>query len=101
MTAVGKKAPALTLQDQRGDTVRLSDYKVRLLSDPTHAVMEKYGAWGEKVLYGKKTIGVRRSTVIVDPGGKVAHHWRAVKAAGHAAKVKEKIAELADRGATD
>ena len=47
---------------------------MRLLSDPTHAVMEKYGAWGEKVLYGKKTIGVRRSTVIVDPGGKVAHH---------------------------
>ena len=75
--------------------------KVRLLSDPTHAVMEKYGAWGEKVLYGKKTIGVRRSTVIVDPVGKVAHHWRAVRTAGHAAKVKEKIAELADGGATD
>lgn len=75
--------------------------KVRLLSDPTHAVMEKYGAWGEKVLYGRKSIGVKRSTVIVDPNGKVAHHWRSVKSAGHADKVKEKIAELADRGATD
>ena len=71
--------------------------KVTLLSDPTHTVMEKYGAWGEKVLYGKTTVGVRRSTVIIDPAGKVAHHWRAVKAAGHADRVQEKVAELAKR----
>ena len=71
--------------------------KVTLLSDPTHAVMEKYGAWGEKVLYGKTTVGVRRSTVIVDPAGRVAHHWRAARAAGHADKVQEKVAELARR----
>ena len=75
--------------------------KVTLLSDPTHTVMEKYGAWGEKVLYGKRTIGVKRSTVIIDPAGKVAHHWRAVKVAGHADKVQEKVAELAERGAVD
>ena len=75
--------------------------KVTLLSDPTHAVMEKYGAWGQKVLYGRKTVGVKRSTVIIDPSGKVAHHWRAVKASGHADKVQQKIAELADRGAVD
>ena len=75
--------------------------KVTLLSDPTHTVMEKYGAWGEKVLYGKRTIGVKRSTVIIDPAGKVAHHWRAVKVAGHADKVQEKVAELAKRGAVD
>lgn len=72
--------------------------KVTLLSDPKHVVMEKYGAWGEKVLYGKTTIGVKRSTVIIDPSGMVAHHWRAVKAAGHADKVQEKVAELASRG---
>lgn len=75
--------------------------KVTLLSDPTHMVMEKYGAWGEKVLYGRTTIGVRRSTVIIDPSGMVAHHWRAVKAAGHADKVQEKVAELARRGPVD
>ena len=75
--------------------------KVRLLSDPSHAVMETYGAWGEKVLYGKTTVGVKRSTVVIDPAGRVAHHWRAVKAAGHADKVREKLAKLAERGAPD
>ncbi len=44
--------------------------KVRLLSDPGHGVMEPYGAWGEKVLYGKKSIGVIRSTAIISPDGK-------------------------------
>jgi len=68
--------------------------KVRLLSDPSHAVMEKYGAWGEKMLYGKKSIGVIRSTALIDPEGKVAHHWPRVKAAGHAEQVREKLREL-------
>jgi thioredoxin-dependent peroxiredoxin len=68
--------------------------KVKLLSDPEHAVMEKYGAWGEKNNYGKKTMGVIRSTVIIDPAGRVAHHWPTVKAAGHAEQVREKLVEL-------
>ena len=68
--------------------------KITLLSDPTHAVMEKYDAWGEKNMYGKVTQGVIRSTVIVDPEGKVAHHYRKVKAAGHADAVAAKLAEL-------
>ena len=87
--------------ERHRDFIKKHKLKVTLLSDPNHAVMEKYSAWGEKVQYGRKTIGVKRSTVIVDPGGKVAHHWRAVKASGHADKVREKIAELADRGAAD
>ncbi|MEW6072864.1 MAG: thioredoxin-dependent thiol peroxidase [Planctomycetota bacterium] len=69
---------------------------VTLLSDPDHAVLEKYGAWGEKTLYGKKSVGVKRSTVLVDPAGKVAHHWASVKAAGHAEAVREKLAALRD-----
>ena len=68
--------------------------KVRLLSDPEHKAMTAYGAWGEKVLYGKKSIGVIRSTVIVGPDGKVAHHWARVKAKGHADSVREKLKEL-------
>jgi thioredoxin-dependent peroxiredoxin len=68
--------------------------KVKLLSDPDHAVMEKYGAWGEKSNYGKKFMGVIRSTVLIDPAGKVAHHWPTVKAAGHADKVRQQLAEL-------
>jgi len=70
--------------------------KIKLLSDPDHAVMEKYGAWGEKNNYGKKTMGVIRSTVLIDPAGKVAQHWATVKAAGHAEQVRDKLAELAD-----
>jgi thioredoxin-dependent peroxiredoxin len=69
--------------------------KIKLLSDPDHGVMEKYGAWGEKNNYGKKTMGVIRSTVLIDPAGKVAHRWATVKAAGHAEQVREKLAELA------
>jgi peroxiredoxin Q/BCP len=67
--------------------------KIRLLSDPDHAVMEKYGAWGEKMNYGKKYMGVVRSTVLIDPTGKVAHHWPKVKAEGHADKVRERLAK--------
>jgi peroxiredoxin Q/BCP len=68
--------------------------KLRLLSDPEHTLMEKCGAWGEKLMYGKKVVGVIRSTVLIDPSGKVAHHWAKVKSAGHAEKVREKLAEL-------
>jgi peroxiredoxin Q/BCP len=63
-----------------------------LLSDPDRKTMEKYGAWGEKVLYGKKTIGVIRSTVWIGPDGKVRKHWaRVANAAEHPAKVLEAL----------
>ncbi|MHB1582300.1 MAG: thioredoxin-dependent thiol peroxidase [Acidimicrobiales bacterium] len=60
-----------------------------LLSDPDHSVMEQYGAWGEKTMYGKKTIGTIRSTFLVDATGFVARAWYNVRADGHAAKVLE------------
>lgn len=68
--------------------------ELTLLSDPDHEVMEAYGAWGDKVLYGRKFRGVIRSTVIIDPAGKVAHHWKKVKSKGHADAVRSKIEEL-------
>jgi peroxiredoxin Q/BCP len=57
-----------------------SKYKLPfpLLSDPDRKVMTKYGAWGEKMLYGKKTIGVIRSTAWIGPDGKVRKHWARV-----------------------
>ncbi|MBT8446707.1 MAG: thioredoxin-dependent thiol peroxidase [Gammaproteobacteria bacterium] len=65
-----------------------------LLSDPDRKVMEKYGAYGEKMMYGKKTVGVIRSTVWVGPDGKVRKHWKRVaKAADHPAKVLEALRE--------
>ena len=150
---IGSKAPAFTLPDQNGETIKLTDLdgqwvvlyfypkddtpgctkeaceftdgleafegmnakvlgcspdspdkhqkfidkydlKLTLLSDPEKKVMTKYGAFGEKKSYGKTVQGVIRSTVLIDPQGKVAHHWRNVKAAGHADKVRQKLEEL-------
>jgi peroxiredoxin Q/BCP len=61
--------------------------KVTLVADPDKAVLEAYGAFGEKKLYGKTVTGVIRSTVIVDEEGKVEHAWYNVKATGHVAKL--------------
>jgi thioredoxin-dependent peroxiredoxin len=71
-------------------------YKLKfpLLSDPSHVVMEKFGAYGEKTLYGKKTVGVIRSTFLIDEKGKVARAWYSVKADGHADKVLEAATAL-------
>jgi peroxiredoxin Q/BCP len=63
------------------------DLPFALLSDTDHRVLEAYGAWGEKSLYGKKVTGVIRSTVVVDPTGLVEHAWYNVKATGHVAKL--------------
>ena len=70
------------------------DLAIPLLSDTDHKVMEKYDAWGEKNMYGKITEGVIRSTVIIGSDGKVAAHWKRVKAAGHAEQVRKKLEEL-------
>ncbi len=59
-----------------------------LLSDPDRKVMEKYGAYGEKMMYGKKTIGVIRSTVWIGPDGRVKKHWaRVANAEAHPEQV--------------
>jgi peroxiredoxin Q/BCP len=72
----------------------ISKYKLpfTLLSDSDRKVMEKYGAWGEKMMYGKKTVGVIRSTVWIGPDGKVKRHWaRVPKADEHPEKVLEAL----------
>jgi thioredoxin-dependent peroxiredoxin len=58
-----------------------------LLSDPDRSVMTSYGAYGEKMMYGKKVTGVIRSTFVVGPTGRVEHAWYGVRADGHADKV--------------
>ena len=62
-----------------------------LLSDPDHEVLEEYGAWGEKTLYGKTMVGVIRSTVVVDPEGKVELARYNVKAKGHVAALRKQL----------
>ncbi len=61
-----------------------------LLSDPEAKMMGAYGAYGEKVMYGKKSLGAIRSTVVVGPDGKVIRHWpKVAKAETHPAEVLE------------
>jgi peroxiredoxin Q/BCP len=62
-----------------------------LLTDADHAVMEAWGAWGEKTRYGRKSVGVLRSTFLVDGQGRIERAWHNVSADGHAAAV---LAEL-------
>src|SRR6476659_3359699 len=117
----GKKAPAFTLTDQDGKKVSLSDFTLKklgvvvlgvsgddaashtkfrakyklpftLLSDPSKKTMTAYGAYGEKTMYGKKVVGVIRSTVWVGPDGTVKKHWaRVPKADEHPTKVLEAL----------
>jgi thioredoxin-dependent peroxiredoxin len=152
MPDVGDKAPAFSLEDQSGETVKLSDFKGKkvvlyfypkddtpgctreacafrdehsallkagavvlgvspdseathakfagkyklpfpLLADPDHAVSERYGAWGEKSLYGRKFMGIQRSTFLIDGSGKVSRVWPKVKVDGHVDQVLEAIRE--------
>ena len=63
-----------------------------LLSDPDRKTMKAYGAYGEKMMYGKKTVGVIRSTVWIGPDGRVRKHWaRVADAAKHPAQVLEAL----------
>ncbi len=66
----------------------------RLLADPDHKIAEKYGAWREKTMYGKKKMGIQRSTFLVDANGKVAKVWQRVKVDGHDDQVIEAVKEL-------
>ncbi|HJL20274.1 MAG TPA: thioredoxin-dependent thiol peroxidase [Sandaracinaceae bacterium LLY-WYZ-13_1] len=65
-----------------------------LLSDPEGEVIEKYGAWGEKNMYGKKRMGIIRSTVLIDPKGKIRKIWPKVRVKGHVEAVIEALDEL-------
>ncbi|MCL2453776.1 MAG: thioredoxin-dependent thiol peroxidase [Micrococcales bacterium] len=62
-----------------------------LLADPEHQVMEHWGAWGEKNVYGTKTVGVIRSTVVVGADGKVSLARYNVKATGHVAMLRKAL----------
>lgn len=62
-----------------------------LTSDPDHSTLEAWGAWGEKTLYGKTVTGVIRSTVVVDPDGRVVLAQYNVRAKGHVAKLRRDL----------
>ncbi len=70
------------------------DLLFTLLSDPEHMVAEQYGVWKEKSMYGRKYMGIERTTFIIDAAGKLAKIFAKVKPAGHAAEVDAALAEL-------
>ena len=65
-----------------------------LLADEGHKVAEKYGAWREKNMYGKKSMGIARSTFVIDAAGKIAKVFKAVKVDGHEEQVLAVLADL-------
>ncbi len=62
-----------------------------LLADPDKTVLKAYGAYGEKMLYGKKTVGVIRSTFVIAPDGSIERAYYAVKATGHVARLRKDL----------
>jgi peroxiredoxin Q/BCP len=65
-----------------------------LLADVDHQVAEKYGAWREKNMYGKKSMGIQRSTFLIDADGKVAKVWERVQVDGHDEQVMAALKSL-------
>ena len=68
--------------------------KTDLASDETHTMLEAYGVWGEKSMYGWTFQGITRTTVLIGPNGRIARIWPKVKVAGHAAEVLAAAREL-------
>ncbi|MFM8219343.1 MAG: peroxiredoxin, partial [Planctomycetaceae bacterium] len=66
-----------------------------LLSDVDHQVAEKFGAWREKNMYGKKSMGIQRSTFLIDAQGRIAKIWKKVSVDGHDEQVLEALKALA------
>ena len=100
MKAKLKKLGAVVLgvsPDDEASHAKFRDkYKLNfpLLVDKDHKVAEKYGAWREKNMYGKKSMGIQRSTYLIDANGKIAKLWKRVKVDGHDQQVLEALKEL-------
>ncbi|MFT3808855.1 MAG: peroxiredoxin [Micropepsaceae bacterium] len=83
------------------DTVKAHDkfvakyeLKLPLASDPEGTVVEAYGSWVEKVLYGRKYMGIDRSTFLIDAGGRIVRIWRKVRVPGHVDEVLAAVKAL-------
>lgn len=88
---VGVSGDPVKAQDAFRDKHKL---KTPLASDESHKMLAAYGAWGEKSLYGRRYMGIIRTTVLIGPDGLVAEIWPKVKVAGHAEAVLEAAKKL-------
>ena len=85
-----------SILDEKSKAKFASKYSVNfpLLADPDHEVAEKYGVWQEKSRYGRKYMGIVRTTYLIGPDGKVAKRWDGVKVEGHAEEVLGEVEKL-------
>ena len=83
---LGVSADSVKAQDKFRDKYSLA---FPLVSDETHRMLEAYGVWGEKSMYGKTFMGVERLTYLIDRQGRIAKVWPKVKVDGHAEEVLE------------
>ena len=84
IAVVGVSADAVKKQDAFKTKHSLT---TPLASDETHQMLEAYGVWGEKSMYGRKFMGITRTTVLIDGNGRIARVWHKVKIEGHAEDV--------------
>ena len=86
----------VSILDEKSKAKFAAKYNVNfpLLADADHGVAEKYGVWQEKSRYGRKYMGIARTTYLIDPQGKVARRWDNVKVDGHTEEVLDAVNEL-------
>lgn len=87
---LGVSADSVKAQESFRDKHQLS---VPLISDETHQMLEAYGAWGEKSMYGRSFMGIIRTTVLIGADGRIARIWRNVRVDGHADEVLAAVRE--------
>src|SRR3954471_776192 len=95
---LGAKVYGVSPHDVASHVKFKTKYKLNfpLLADPDHKIAEKFGAWREKNMYGKKTMGIVRSTFIIGPDGVIKKVWRSVKVDGHDEAVIGELKKLAN-----
>lgn len=95
-TAAGCKVFGISKDSMKSHDkfVAKHDLKVPLLSDEDGSACEDFGVWKEKSMYGKKFMGIERSTFLIDAHGNIAQAWRKVKVPGHAEAVLEAVQAL-------
>jgi len=93
---LGAKVYGVSPDDVASHVKFKSKYKLNfpLLADPDHKVAEQFGAWREKNMYGKKSMGIARSTFLIGPDGTIKRVWKSVKVDGHDEAVIEALKEL-------
>jgi peroxiredoxin Q/BCP len=96
LTKLGAKVLGVSADDVASHVKFRDKFELNfpLLADVDHKVAEKYGAWREKNMYGKKSMGIQRSTFLIDADGKVARVWKKVSVDGHDEAVLAAIKEL-------